>query len=87
MAKKGSKVHLIISAGEESIRVNDVIGQSENTAVNRLQDQGFSVYVTREYNESSIFPTESPAFLIAVFACVFVIPIRYGTVTLSSFFS
>lgn len=51
MAKKGSKVHLIISAGEESIRVNDVIGQSENTAVNRLQDQGFSVYVTREYND------------------------------------
>ena len=49
---KGSVVEYVISLGAESVAVPNVIGDSENAALNTLQSAGFKVSVEREYSSS-----------------------------------
>jgi len=49
---KGSPVDLLVSSGPEMVKVPDVVGSGETTAVLELQKDGFAVdpVITREYN-------------------------------------
>jgi beta-lactam-binding protein with PASTA domain/tRNA A-37 threonylcarbamoyl transferase component Bud32 len=49
---KGSPVDLLVSSGPEMVKVPDVVGSGETTAVLELQKDGFAVdpVITREFN-------------------------------------
>ena len=52
-ANVGDTVTLIVSKGIETVRVPDVTGSSSNSARKTLQDAGFDVKVTEEFNDST----------------------------------
>ena len=51
MVDKGSTVTYYLSLGEETISVPDVVGESESTATNTLENAGFKVKVSYEQDD------------------------------------
>lgn len=51
MLKKGAKITLYISMGENTKKVPDVYGKSESAAVSELKSQGFTTTVVEELSE------------------------------------
>ncbi|MBW3658035.1 MAG: PASTA domain-containing protein, partial [Actinobacteria bacterium] len=49
---RGSRVDIVVSAGEELVRVRPVEGRSEADATFDLEEQGFEVIVEREFSDS-----------------------------------
>jgi len=50
---KGSTVRLVVSKGEQTFKVPDVVGDSEAVATSKLEDAGFKVNVTYEFDEGN----------------------------------
>ena len=50
--RKGARITLVVSSGEELIRVNDVMGKTSDEAKKQLEAQGFTVNVMENYNIS-----------------------------------
>lgn len=50
--RRGDKVTIIVSSGEDLIKVENVVGKKQSEAENTLDKQGFAVYVRENYDDT-----------------------------------